>query len=87
MARSLHTTVAAFLLCAIPVASALAAQTEDPKKFNYRPLPVDVSCLSGYHPTIDKDGNKVFPCVEDAAKVAPVNTTPIKSAPVAVKPQ
>ena len=84
MNLSARTTIAALLMCAIPLASALAAEKEDPKKFNYRPLPVDVACLAGYHPTVDKDGNKVFPCVENAEKVVPVGDAPLKSAPVAV---
>ena len=56
-------------LLVVPAAVALAAEKEEP--FKYRNLPVEASCLDGYHPTIDGDGNKVFPCIANAEIVAP----------------
>jgi hypothetical protein len=85
MHRSIFAGTAFLLLSTLTVASAVAAQKDDPKKFNYQPIPVEVSCLSGYHPSTDKDGNKVFPCVADAAIVAPNGTAPLKAAPSVVK--
>lgn len=70
--------VAALLLGAFPMAFTMAKDT--PKKFNYRPLPVDVSCLDGYHPTVDNNGNKVFPCVANAETVVPKDAAPVKAA-------
>lgn len=62
MHRSPRRLVAALLLV-VPVAAA----KEEP--FKYRNLPVEASCLDGYHPTIDADGNNVFPCIADAETV------------------
>lgn len=59
----------AALLLLVPVATALAAEKEEP--FKYRNLPVEVSCFEGYHPSLDAQGNKVFPCVANAEIVAP----------------
>jgi hypothetical protein len=73
MHRSARVLVAALLLVA-PVAAALAAEKEDPAKFKYRNLPVEASCLEGYHPTIDGEGNKVFPCVANAEIVVSTGT-------------
>lgn len=64
MHRSVRVVAAVLLL--LPVVSALAAEKEDPAKFKYRNLPVEASCLDGYHPTIDAEGNKVFPCIANA---------------------
>ena len=69
MHRPARMTMAALLLIA-PVATAFAAEKEEP--FKYRNLPVEASCLDGYHPTIDAEGNKVFPCVANAETVVPV---------------
>lgn len=71
MHRSIRSLVAALLLVA-PVAAAVAAEKEEP--FKYRNLPVEASCLEGYHPTIDGDGNKVFPCIANAETVVPTGT-------------
>ena len=60
--------VAALLLVA-PMVSALAAEKEEP--FKYRNLPIEASCLDGYHPTVDAQGNNVFPCIANAESVAP----------------
>lgn len=68
MHRSARRLVAALLLV-VPVAAAVAAEKEEP--FKYRNLPVEASCLDGYHPTIDADGNKVFPCIANAETVVP----------------
>ena len=57
------------LLLAAPVASAFAAEKEEP--FKYRNLPIEASCLDGYHPTVDAQGNNVFPCIANAESVAP----------------
>ena len=85
MHRSVRVLIAALLL-AEPVAAAFAAEKEDPAKFKYRNLPIEASCLDGYHPTIDAEGNKVFPCVANAEIVAPVTSGPaVKAAPVKAK--
>ena len=55
--------VAALLLVA-PMVPALAADKD-------RNLPIEASCLDGYHPTVDAQGNNVFPCIADAESVAP----------------
>lgn len=68
MHRSALRLIAALLLV-VPVAAAVAAEKEEP--FKYRNLPVEASCLDGYHPTIDADGNKVFPCIANAETVVP----------------
>jgi len=84
MHRSIRMTVAALLLV-VPAAAAFAAEKEDP--FKYRNLPVEASCLDGYHPTVDAGGNNVFPCIANAA----ITTTPgtggpvVKAAPAAAK--
>ena len=65
----------AALVLVVPVVSALAAEKEDPAKFKYRNLPVEASCLDGYHPTIDAEGNKVFPCVANAEIVVSTEGT------------
>jgi hypothetical protein len=65
----------AALVLVVPVVSALAAEKEDPAKFKYRNLPVEASCLDGYHPTIDAEGNKVFPCVANAESVVSTEGT------------
>jgi len=82
-----HSTriVIAALLLVVPVLSAVAAEKEDPKKFIYRPLPVDASCLEGYHLTVDAEGNKVFPCIADAERVTPSGTAPTKATPLAAR--
>jgi len=82
MYRSARVLVAALLL--VPVVSALAAEKEDPQKFKYRNLPVEASCLDGYHPTIDAEGNKVFPCIANAEIVVPTGGA-IKSQTAAAK--
>jgi len=83
MHRSARVLIAALLL-ALPVAAAIAAEKEDP--FKYRNLPIEASCLDGYHPTIDAEGNKVFPCIANAEIVAPVTSGPaVKAAPAAAK--
>ena len=68
MHRSALRLIAALLLV-VPVAAAVAAAKEEP--FKYRNMPVEASCLDGYHPTIDADGNKVFPCIANAETVVP----------------
>lgn len=60
---------------------ALSVEKEDPKKFKYTPIPVEASCLEGYHPTVDPKWGNVFPCIADAEIVAPTGTTP----PIAAK--
>ena len=67
--RGLARTALVAMLLAAPVVSALAAEKEDP--FKYRNLPIEASCLDGYHPTVDADGNNVFPCIANAENVAP----------------
>ena len=68
MHRSARVLVAALLLVllVVPAVSAFAAEKEDPAKFKYRNLPIEASCLDGYHPTVDTEGNKVFPCIANA---------------------
>ena len=68
MHRPARMTMAALLLL-VPAAMVIAAEKEEP--FKYRNLPVEASCLDGYHPTIDAEGNKVFPCIANAEMVAP----------------
>jgi len=84
MHRSIRMAVAALLLVG-PAAVAFAAEKEDPAKFKYRNLPVEASCLDGYHPTIDAEGNKVFPCIANAEIVAPVTGGPAVKATAAAK--
>ena len=55
---------------------AVSAEKEDPKKFKYTPIPVEASCLEGYHPTVDPQWGNVFPCIKDAEIIAPTGTTP-----------
>ncbi len=83
MLRSVSMLVAALALVA-PMA-AVSAEKEDPAKFKYRNLPVEASCLDGYHPTIDAEGNKVFPCIANAEiTTAPVTGgTAVKATPTA----
>jgi len=75
MHRSIRMTVAALLLV-VPAAAAFAAEKEEP--FKYRNLPVEASCLDGYHPTVDASGNNVFPCIANAE----ITTTPGTGGPV-----
>lgn len=85
MHKSIRMSVAALLLV-VPAMAAIAAEKDDPAKFKYRDLPIEASCLEGYHPTVDKDGNKVFPCIANAEiAVVPVAGGPVKTAPVVPK--
>ena len=87
MHRSARVLVAALLLV-VPVAAVIAAEKEDPQKFKYRDLPVEASCLDGYHPTVDSSGNNVFPCIANAEMVVPTASGPaVKAEAVAAKPQ
>ena len=86
MLRSVSVLMAALALGA-PIA-AISAEKEDPVKFKYRDLPIEASCLEGYHPTIDTEGNKVFPCIENAAiTTVPGTGGPAVKAMPAAKPQ
>jgi hypothetical protein len=74
MHKSLRLALALTLLVA--PSFAVAKEKEDPKKFKYTPIPVEASCLEGYHPTVDPQWGNVFPCIKDAEIVAPTGTTP-----------
>lgn len=73
MHRSLRLALALTLLVA--PSFSVGAEKEDPKKFKYTPIPVEASCLEGYHPTVDPQWGNVFPCIKDAEIVAPTGTT------------
>lgn len=61
----------------------LSAEKEDPQKFKYENIPVTATCLEGYHPTQDPKWGPVFPCIADAATVAPIKSgAAVKAAPV-----
>ena len=66
-------------------AVAFAAEKEDPnkKKYNYPLIPVEATCLEGYHPTVDPQWGNVFPCIADAEIVAPTKPVAAVAAPVA----
>ena len=72
MYKSIQGLVALTLLL-VPTL-AISAEKEDPKKFKYTPIPVEASCLEGYHPTVDPQWGNVFPCIADAEIVAPTGT-------------
>ena len=75
--------LAAALTAVAGAAPSFAKDKEEPKKFPYRPLPVEVVCLSGTHPTQTPDG-PAFPCIADAERVAPA--TPPTPATVTTEP-
>lgn len=71
-------------LVAITSGCAVAAQKDEPSKMKYENIPVEASCLEGYHPTVDPYWGNVFPCIKNAEIVAPPkNTTPAKAPPAA----
>lgn len=71
MPKSLHLIAGAALLVLAPAVVAIAAEKDDPAKFKYPNIPVEATCLEGYHPTVDPTWGNVFPCIKDAEIVAP----------------